>query len=741
MADFFVSYNSADAERAGWIAHQLKAAGFSVRFAPWELKVGDNIAAWMTEATDDSDRMIAVCSPDYFDPKARYSEMERLGFLWADPGKFAGSIINVVARPVQLPKLFRPFMRIDLTGCEEAQAQSRLIGAITGGGHVPAFASVPTDAVQPTSFGHTAAVKTNSGYSGFAGLSFVLVAISIVWADMRSGGRLGSDLYKAMSQAWGQLLLLGTYLSMALVIGTAVSKPGSRRWLAAAMHLDRGGQLFRTLMGKALDGVDSWFSQEERERGHDPNGWKVCWSPRLLEWCLFLAIFYPLLSVFVVWAINGRASSLGAQTLPSLEAQLHIRLFTIASFVMVLLLAQFARHFREMERHRTFYLVFMLAILMIVLSAQHVPETMLSLSIVALATGISGALSIVLLVSVFMALARAELDPEMILIVGGSGVAVLVLAAFLFRDAEASKWTRRTALEVIALLVLGFIAHIPFIGSVEFFKTTLAILFFAMFAFFLKSTGAFIEYLSVRTRSRITIYSVVVLATLSAMVFLATMTKDAKLGASLMLVIFLPFLNAVFDFLSLGLTRYCMRQGMKPGWLNTLKWSLVDLLTAAALFAALLFSTIILLHYVRSLDGTPLASLNAIFKGIATNPQSYWWLYMTFFSTLIPTLVHLGIASFSFVALAPAPVQRAFARWIGAMDDNGFANLAVRYVLPVLATAALVTPFVALCGLGLWLAEHYDNLGWRVLRIALDFAGWLDPANTEGTRKLLPGER
>ena len=40
MAHFFISYNAADFKKAEWIAWTLREAGYSVRFAPWEIGVG-----------------------------------------------------------------------------------------------------------------------------------------------------------------------------------------------------------------------------------------------------------------------------------------------------------------------------------------------------------------------------------------------------------------------------------------------------------------------------------------------------------------------------------------------------------------------------------------------------------------------------------------------------------------------------------------------------------------------------
>jgi len=202
---------------------------------------------------------------------------------------------------------------------------------------------------------------------------------------------------------------------------------------------------------------------------------------------------------------------------------------------------------------------------------------------------------------------------------------------------------------------------------------------------------------------------------------------------------FLPLVNFLFDFASLGLTRYCLRRGLRPGFLNALQWSLIDALAAIALFAGLVMAAILVVHWVRDSNGTPLTTLNDIFTGIARDPHSYWWLYLTFFSTLVPTLLHLGVASFSFIALAPAPLQRRVAGWIGAMDRDGFANLGARAVLPLIVTLSIALPFLALYTLGLWIADYHGEVGRAFFRLALGFAGWLDPAYVAGVEAILSG--
>ncbi len=150
-----------------------------------------------------------------------------------------------------------------------------------------------------------------------------------------------------------------------------------------------------------------------------------------------------------------------------------------------------------------------------------------------------------------------------------------------------------------------------------------------------------------------------------------------------------------------------------------------------------MLSAILVVHFVRDGTGAPLASLNEIFTGIASNPDSYWWLYLTFFSTLVPTLLHLGVASFSFIALAPASLQRILAGWIGAMDRDGFANLGARAVLPLIVTLSIALPFLALYTLGLWIADYHGEVGRMFFRLALGLAGWLDADYVAGVEEIL----
>jgi hypothetical protein len=118
----------------------------------------------------------------------------------------------------------------------------------------------------------------------------------------------------------------------------------------------------------------------------------------------------------------------------------------------------------------------------------------------------------------------------------------------------------------------------------------------------------------------------------------------------------LPMLSALADFASCGLTRYWMRRGIS----GNLLWAGVrDTAAGAAIFMALGFASIAAIRVIRPQDGVPLVDLAPIFDALRDPDQraSYGWLAAMLVSTLLPTLVHLMLASLAFFTLAPAGLR------------------------------------------------------------------------------------
>jgi hypothetical protein len=126
---FFISFNSADRDKAHWIAWTLKDAGHEVAVHDWEIPAGGNAPLWMNQKLVWADRLIAVISPDY--APARYSPMEWAAQIWEDPDGAKGAVIPVIVRPTpNLPPLLRALSRIDLTNCTEDEARVRLLKGV-----------------------------------------------------------------------------------------------------------------------------------------------------------------------------------------------------------------------------------------------------------------------------------------------------------------------------------------------------------------------------------------------------------------------------------------------------------------------------------------------------------------------------------------------------------------------------------------------------------------------------------
>lgn len=174
----------------------------------------------------------------------------------------------------------------------------------------------------------------------------------------------------------------------------------------------------------------------------------------------------------------------------------------------------------------------------------------------------------------------------------------------------------------------------------------------------------------------------------------------------------IPVLNAIFDFASVGLTRYMLRCGYaRFGW-RTLAFSLADLLLALSLFVVLVLTMIggaIFLNMALGAEIIPLdadlveaclgplntspppgliaapqpgSCTGSLSRDILENPARYSWLLITFGSTLLPTLLHLCLALFALgPALLSAPIRRSLAYWTRAAGQDGLMRLGAAFAL------------------------------------------------------------
>jgi TIR domain-containing protein len=127
--DFFISYTSADVSWANWIAQELREAGYSTVHQAWDFRPGGNFVSEMKKALEESERTIAVYSPNYF--HSAFSEDE-----WT--AAFADrSLLPVRVRECEIPKLLKTKVYVDLLSLNEDAARVALLDGLNRNGVSP----------------------------------------------------------------------------------------------------------------------------------------------------------------------------------------------------------------------------------------------------------------------------------------------------------------------------------------------------------------------------------------------------------------------------------------------------------------------------------------------------------------------------------------------------------------------------------------------------------------------------
>src|SRR3954462_3744483 len=121
--DFFVSFNNADRAWATWIAWVLEEAGHSVWFQDWDFR--GNFVEHMNRAHQQADRTLAVLSDHYFGSDFTLAEGSA-GFA-QDPAAREDRLVPVKVGPFADEGILAPIVFADLTGCDEAEGQRRLL--------------------------------------------------------------------------------------------------------------------------------------------------------------------------------------------------------------------------------------------------------------------------------------------------------------------------------------------------------------------------------------------------------------------------------------------------------------------------------------------------------------------------------------------------------------------------------------------------------------------------------------
>ena len=205
-------------------------------------------------------------------------------------------------------------------------------------------------------------------------------------------------------------------------------------------------------------------------------------------------------------------------------------------------------------------------------------------------------------------------------------------------------------------------------------------------------------------------------------------------AALLILLVLVPLVNMPFDWASVGLTRLLLRIGCEPGRWSPLWLGLLDLLIGALLIIPLALSLIVALqaadHLIVSAGGKPIVAVLATIRGIAAHWQdsANWWVYVTLFSTLIPSILNGIIGAFSLCTWIAPPIRRFMHYAVGQHgDENAHGSVKALLVIFIGLQAALsiILPFVVLATLAKLITLAIPALLEHLTGTAIDFAEWI----------------
>lgn len=127
--DFFISYTEKDTAWANWVAWELEREKFSYRMQSEHFPPGSRFMHEMRQFIQNSDQLIAILSPAYFE--SPFASLEFNSIVAEDPLGIRRRVIPVKVMPCTMPSIFSDLVYIDLVGkSDETEARRALVAGI-----------------------------------------------------------------------------------------------------------------------------------------------------------------------------------------------------------------------------------------------------------------------------------------------------------------------------------------------------------------------------------------------------------------------------------------------------------------------------------------------------------------------------------------------------------------------------------------------------------------------------------
>tara|TARA_R110002111_G_scaffold67_2_gene650 strand:- start:87149 stop:89254 length:2106 start_codon:yes stop_codon:yes gene_type:complete len=133
VESIFISYTKVDENWARWVGSVLLSAGYKITVQYKDFLPGTNFVEQMDLAVRDTDRTIAILSPDYL--KSDFATSEWQAAFRDDPLGHKRKLIPVRVAKVNITGLLGSVVYADIVGYPEKSATAILLGAISAGNH------------------------------------------------------------------------------------------------------------------------------------------------------------------------------------------------------------------------------------------------------------------------------------------------------------------------------------------------------------------------------------------------------------------------------------------------------------------------------------------------------------------------------------------------------------------------------------------------------------------------------
>ena len=323
------------------------------------------------------------------------------------------------------------------------------------------------------------------------------------------------------------------------------------------------------------------------------------WTAPAFDRCLLLALFYPIVTILLIWAISGHVGP-AEEALHLMPSLVTWQRWLCAIGVGISLLMLWGA-VRTTGWKRTAYVLVWFACFAAV---------------------------IVLNASRLGTLASATSSTMVPSILTGNGFSVTGTLTLLSPGVSATVAVLGTIVVVGSIACAG-----TFLSAISRSKQTIAKRWHGILHTFL-------------------LFALVITCLVAAK-FLSPLNIWQVAGPLLLFLGLFTLLNAPFDWFSLGLTRALLRRGLEIGGWMPLFFALADAALAALVIVAL---TIAMVVGVQAFDelaeaggGAAVLPLGKLFDGIEAHPGApeYWWAYALLLSTMIPSLVNLMLGGMS----------------------------------------------------------------------------------------------